>query len=155
MFVRAKKSGRYEYLPVVQNERVDGRVRQRVIRGKFNIERICIVAELRQSLRSVSYILGVRMRAVKQVRETVLADKQRFETVYGPRETSKAPAPLKVKEVVVGFGALHRLPQRGAGEDRKRDRLRRQMGAADGPEGECQGSGLTVQRPVDGGDVLP
>ena len=31
MFVRAKKSGRYEYLQVVQNERVDGRVRQRVI----------------------------------------------------------------------------------------------------------------------------
>ena len=31
MFVRAKKSGRYEYLQVVQNERVDGHVRQRVI----------------------------------------------------------------------------------------------------------------------------
>ena|GEM_PF-1040153 len=31
MFVRAKKSGRYEYLQVVQNERVDGRVCQRVI----------------------------------------------------------------------------------------------------------------------------
>ena len=31
MFVRAKKSGRYEYLQVVQNERVGGRVRQRVI----------------------------------------------------------------------------------------------------------------------------
>ena len=31
MFVRAKKSGRYQYLQVVQNERVDGRVRQRVI----------------------------------------------------------------------------------------------------------------------------
>ena len=31
MFVRAKKSGRYEYLQVIQNERVDGRVRQRVI----------------------------------------------------------------------------------------------------------------------------
>gem|GEM_PF-5315054 len=26
MFVRAKKSGRYEYLQVVHNERVDGRV---------------------------------------------------------------------------------------------------------------------------------
>ena len=83
------------------------------LRGKFNIERICIVAdrgmisketvaELRKSVRSISYILGVRMRAVKKVRETVLADKRPFETVYGPRETSKDPAPLKVKQVVIG-----------------------------------------------------
>ena len=83
------------------------------LRGKFHIDRICIVAdrgmiskdtvaELRKSVRSVSYILGVRMRAVKKVRETVLADKRPLETVYGPRETSKDPAPLKVKEVVVG-----------------------------------------------------
>jgi hypothetical protein len=83
------------------------------LRGKFNIDHICIVAdrgmiskdtvaELRRSVRSVSYILGVRMRAVKKVRETVLADKKPFETVYGPRKTSKDPSPLKVKEVVVG-----------------------------------------------------
>ena len=31
MFARVKKSGRYEYLQVVHNERVEGRVRQRVI----------------------------------------------------------------------------------------------------------------------------
>ncbi len=31
MFVRAKKSGRYEYLQIVENQRVDGQVRQRVI----------------------------------------------------------------------------------------------------------------------------
>jgi len=83
------------------------------LRGKFNIDRICIVAdrgmiskdtiaELRKSVRSVSYILGVRMRAVKRVRETVLADKKPFKTVYGPRKRSKDPAPLKVKEVMVG-----------------------------------------------------
>lgn len=83
------------------------------LRGKFNIDRICIVAdrgmiskgtvaELRKSVRNVSYILGVRMRAVKKVRETVLADKKPFKTVYGPRKTSKDPSPLKVKEVMVG-----------------------------------------------------
>jgi len=83
------------------------------LRGKFNIERICIVAdrgmiskgtvaELSKSVRSVNYILGVRMRAVKQVRQTVLADRKPFQTVYGPRKTSKDPSPLKVKEVVVG-----------------------------------------------------
>ena len=31
MFVRAKKSGAHEYLQLVHNERVDGRVRQQVI----------------------------------------------------------------------------------------------------------------------------
>ena len=31
MFVRAKKSGAYEYLQLVHNERVDGKVRQQVI----------------------------------------------------------------------------------------------------------------------------
>lgn len=83
------------------------------LRAKFNIDRICIVAdrgmiskdtvaELKKSVRKVSYILGVRMRAVKIVRETVLADKKPFKTVYGPRETSKDPSPLKVKEVLVG-----------------------------------------------------
>jgi len=184
------------------------------LRGKFNIERICIVADrgmiskfaiaaLRKSVRSVSYILGVRMRAVKRVRETVLADEKPFETVYGPRKTSKDPSPLKVKEVVVGFGALHRVPQRGAGEERQsrprgdrrepqgqaqrfrqspggqqgipqvpedqrgqtlrdqyredqeRDPLRREMGAADGPERELERGGLAVQGSVDGGGVLP
>lgn len=83
------------------------------LRVKFNIDRICIVAdrgmiskatvaELRKSVRNVSYIFGVRMRAVKKVRETVLADSKPFKTVYGPRKMSKDPSPLKVKEVVVG-----------------------------------------------------
>jgi hypothetical protein len=31
MFVRAKKSGAYQYLQIVENERIDGKVRQRVI----------------------------------------------------------------------------------------------------------------------------
>jgi len=31
MFVRAKKSGAYQYLQLVRNERVDGRVRQQVV----------------------------------------------------------------------------------------------------------------------------
>ena len=31
MFVRAKKSGAYEYLQIVENERIDGQVRQRVV----------------------------------------------------------------------------------------------------------------------------
>jgi len=30
-FVRVKKSGKYQYLQIVENQRVDGRVRQRAI----------------------------------------------------------------------------------------------------------------------------
>jgi hypothetical protein len=31
MFARIKKSGKYQYVQVVHNERIDGKVRQRVI----------------------------------------------------------------------------------------------------------------------------
>jgi len=31
MFVRTKTSGTYQYLQIVQNERIDGRVRQRIV----------------------------------------------------------------------------------------------------------------------------
>ena len=31
MFVRTKKSGTYQYLQIVENQRIDGQVRQRVI----------------------------------------------------------------------------------------------------------------------------
>ncbi len=31
MFVRAKKSGAYQYLQIIENQRIDGKVRQRVV----------------------------------------------------------------------------------------------------------------------------
>ncbi len=41
MFVRRKKSGTYEYLQIVHNERIGGRVKQRVIAtlGRFGVLR--------------------------------------------------------------------------------------------------------------------
>jgi hypothetical protein len=48
------------------------------------------------------YILGVRLRTLKEVREHVLTDAGRFRVVYGPRQKSTDPAPLKVKAVRVG-----------------------------------------------------
>ena len=47
------------------------------------------------------YIVGARMRAQKEVREEVLADRGRFRVVHGRREKSSDPAPLKVKEVKI------------------------------------------------------
>jgi transposase len=49
----------------------------------------------------LSYILGVRMRLVKEVKTEVLADKAPYEEVYPEGIYSKDPSPLKVKEVVV------------------------------------------------------
>jgi hypothetical protein len=83
------------------------------LREKFAISRICIVAdrgmisketisELQKSVRDVHYILGARMRSVKEVRDVVLADERPLETVHGPKQTSKDPSPLAVKEVRVG-----------------------------------------------------
>ncbi|MBR9978871.1 MAG: transposase, partial [Bacteroidetes bacterium] len=84
------------------------------LKERFGIERVCIVAdrgmisketiaELRKSVRDVHYILGARMRAVKEIREDVLADGQPYESVYGSRQKSKDPSPLEVKEVKVGM----------------------------------------------------
>jgi hypothetical protein len=48
------------------------------------------------------YILGARLRAVKEVREQVLADRGRYQEVTPERQRSKDPSPLKVKEVNIG-----------------------------------------------------
>jgi Transposase DDE domain len=77
---------------------------------RFHIRRVCIVADrgmiaeetiadLEQQ--GTPYILGVRMRKQNEVREDVLANKGRYQEVYGPRQQKTDPAPLKVKEVWV------------------------------------------------------
>jgi hypothetical protein len=48
------------------------------------------------------YILGARMRRLKEVHEEVLSRAGRYEVVHPKGKTSKDPSPLKVKEVKVG-----------------------------------------------------
>jgi hypothetical protein len=80
------------------------------LKVRFHIQRICVVAdrgmiskktieELQRAHRDTRFILGARLRAVKEIREQVLADQGRYRQVYGPKVHSKDPAPLKVKEV--------------------------------------------------------
>jgi transposase len=80
------------------------------LQSRFGIRRICVVAdrgmisrqtieELQAAHRDTRFILGARLRAVKEIREPVLADRRRYQPVHGPRRHSKDPAPLKVKEV--------------------------------------------------------
>jgi hypothetical protein len=58
-----------------------------------------VIRELEKEL--LSYILGVRMRLVKEVKTDVLLDSGEYEEVYPEQVISKAPSPLKVKEVIV------------------------------------------------------
>lgn len=81
------------------------------LRSRFGISRVCIVAdrgmisgdtiELLES-GDLGYILGVRMRNQKEVKEEVINDRGSFEEVFPVRSKAKDPSPLKVKEVYVG-----------------------------------------------------
>jgi len=80
------------------------------LKQRFHIGRVCIVADrgmisrqtiesLQAAQRDVRFILGARLRSVKEIREQVLTDGGPFQTVHGPKPYAQAPAPLKVKEV--------------------------------------------------------
>jgi len=57
--------------------------------------------ELERPERGISYILGTRMRKVSEIRRDVLSRRGRYKEVSPEGSTSKAPSPLKVKEVWV------------------------------------------------------
>jgi hypothetical protein len=82
------------------------------MRQRFRVQRLSIVADrgmmsaetvaaLESAAIDCNYILGARMRAVKEIRERVLADGGRYQEVTPERITSKDPSPLKVKEVTI------------------------------------------------------
>ena len=80
------------------------------LKKRFGANRFCIVADrgmiskdtmLALEEAEISYILGVRMRLVKEVKTEVLADATPYEEVYPEGVHSKDPSPLKVKEVIV------------------------------------------------------
>jgi hypothetical protein len=82
------------------------------LQQRFRIRSICIVADrgmisqdtiaqLQADNRRVHFILGARLRNVKEIYEDVLSRGGRYREVRGPREKSTDPSPLKVKEVQV------------------------------------------------------
>ncbi|NUQ66444.1 MAG: IS1634 family transposase [Pirellulales bacterium] len=82
------------------------------LQKRFRIGSICIVADrgmisqetidqLQVDERKVHFILGARLRNVKEIYQTVLSRGGRYHEVQGPREKSTDPSPLKVKEVCV------------------------------------------------------
>jgi transposase len=81
------------------------------LKNRFGASSFCIVADrgmisqatIRElEKEKLSYILGVRMRLVKEVRNYVLLDQGQFQEVYPEGLASKDPSPLKVKEVEMG-----------------------------------------------------
>jgi hypothetical protein len=129
MFFRVKVSGPRRYLQIVENARDQGRVRQRVLTTLGRLDQLQDSGQLDALLASGArfaehvllltarmisqhtiddleqqgwpYILGARMRKQAEVRAQVLADRQRFRVVHGPKKKSTDPAPLKVKEVQI------------------------------------------------------
>ena len=82
------------------------------LRKRFQIRSICVVADrgmisketmaqLQADERKVHFILGARLRNVKQIYETVLSRGGRYRVVHEARRKSSDPSPLKVKEVRV------------------------------------------------------
>lgn len=78
------------------------------IRRRFQIKQFCIVSDRgmisKETLahlekENIPYILGARMRMVKEIKEEVLSRAGRYREVYPEGISSKDPSPLKVKEV--------------------------------------------------------
>lgn len=83
------------------------------IKKRFSIRSFCIVADrgmisaetvaqLESDENQMLYILGTRMRRVKEIREQVLSWPGRYTQVREEGESSKDPAPLKVKQIDYG-----------------------------------------------------
>lgn len=77
---------------------------------RFGIGQLCVVADrgmicrdtvaaLEDDSAQLRYILGARLRSVKEVRDTVLGWPGSYQEVHGPRTDSKGPSPLKVKDI--------------------------------------------------------
>jgi hypothetical protein len=86
-------------LPVVRRLKERFRVRRVIIVADRGMISASTVAALESNELDCGYILGARMRAVKEIRQQVLADRGRFREITPERNRSKDPSPLKVKEV--------------------------------------------------------
>ena len=80
------------------------------IRSRFPVGQLCIVADRGMisgntltylEKEKIPYILGARMRKVKEIKEDVLSRAGRYHEVYPEGLSSKDPSPLKVKEVLI------------------------------------------------------
>ena len=82
------------------------------LKKRFGINSVCVVAdrgmiskttieELENSEPPIRYILGVRMRNLKEAKERVMGDEGEYQEIYPEREKATDPSPLQVREVKV------------------------------------------------------
>jgi hypothetical protein len=88
-------------LPVVTRLRQRFRVRRVSLVADRGMISATTIAALESEELDCDYILGARMRSVKEIRQRVLADRGRYQEITPERTTSKDPSPLKVKEVTL------------------------------------------------------
>ena len=80
------------------------------LRQRFGITEVCVVSDrgmisdatikaLEDKHPDLKYILGARLRSDHEVRDVVLGWAGLYQEVHGPREHSKSPSPLEVKDV--------------------------------------------------------
>ena len=78
---------------------------------RFGVGNVCIVADRgmisEETIKEIKrrrwrYVLGVRMRKSKEVKDKVLSRPGSYQEVFAKSKDSKAPSPLKVKEVSIG-----------------------------------------------------
>ena len=95
------------------------------LRERFHIGRVCVVADRGMisaatiaalEERKLEYILGARERSSAVIRRLVLEDEQPLTPLLVER--ARGETQLFVKEVKVGDGALHSVPQPGRGGTR-------------------------------------
>lgn len=89
-------------LPVVNRLRQRFRVRRVIMVADRGMISAKTIAALESKEMDCDYILGARMRAVKEISQRVLADRGRYKEVTPQRLLAKDPSPLKVKEVNIG-----------------------------------------------------
>ena len=88
-------------LPVVDRMKRRFRVRELCVLADRGMIRKKTLMELEEADPPVRYILGARMRRQKEVSEKVLKSRGAWQEVHPERTSSKDPAPLKVREVLV------------------------------------------------------
>ncbi len=82
------------------------------LQQRFGVRRMCIVSDrgmisaatigaLESKELDCDYILGARMRRVKEVHEQILSDRRPYQEIIPERKRAKDLSPLKVKEVCV------------------------------------------------------
>jgi transposase len=80
------------------------------IRSRFPIGRFCVVSDRGMisdatltwlDKERIPYILGARMRRIKEIKEKVLSVEGNYREIFPEGASSKDPSPLKVKEVVL------------------------------------------------------